>query len=171
MPATGASLIETYNFDKLVQQGCYALTGHSKWFDVKFRVDGTIYARGSPCGNHDDTETSFWESHKFLKNANRVREMNLRELGSCLEYVMPSERRIYLYQKIRPFVALGVKAYHLHAERGVVTYRLFTCPSGDTDDIVTRDEQEETLSTERNSIILTKSAVTKMKTMLICYNP
>lgn len=58
-PKTGVSLIETYNFDKLVQEECYNLTGHSKWFDVKFRVDGTINARGSPCGNHDDSKQVF----------------------------------------------------------------------------------------------------------------
>lgn len=96
-------------------------------------------------------------------NANRVRDMNLQELGSCLEDVIPSERRIYLYQKIRPFVELGGKSYHLHADKGIINYRLFTCPSGDDKDRVTRDEEEEMLRNGRKEFILTKSAITKMK--------
>ena len=55
-PFCGESQFKTYNFDKIARQSLVSLSGHSLWYDVKFRQDGSIISRSAPCDDYSSIE-------------------------------------------------------------------------------------------------------------------
>lgn len=105
-------IFDTYNFDKFVKTHCEKLSGHSRWFDVKFSSDGSLQSRSAPCGDIPETESQTWMFTKFLKCADQARSFQLSSLGRSREETMSAERREFLFKTIRPFAALGNKRYN-----------------------------------------------------------
>lgn len=167
-PFYGTAQFDTFNFDNFVSQNCHSLSGHSLWFDVRFRTNGSLMARGAPCSNKPESIGYFWEQFLFIKDLQKVSSLDLSSLGRCMEKEISRERKMYLYEKIRPFVGLRTKAYRRHPEFGDVCFRTFTCPSGEPDDIVTLEEEQKQLVLEANRPTINRSRVRKMqKTGLI----
>lgn len=102
-PLSGKPMFETFNFERFVSTQCHKLNGHSLWYDVIFQSNGTVLARGAPCGKFPNTLGYFWEEFGFLLDGARVKSLDLSTLGRCTYDVMRYERAKYLFEKIRPF--------------------------------------------------------------------
>lgn len=162
-PLNQNPLFETHNFDLFLREHCHSLSGHSLWYDVKFLHDGTLLVRGSPCGDTIESIGHFWESVSFLKDVEKVYTLDMSSLGRCAEEKMSLERKAYLFEKIRPFVSLGEKLYPRHIEFGKIIYRVFTCPSGESDDTVTVEEAQKQLIMDTTRPTINRTAIRNLR--------